>query len=205
MMPDDATLRALYARLQDRRRREPQPPTVPVETIHALAAGTHHGSDREALLDAVLADPGMRAEFRFFQEVVREGPRARGFRVWRWAKPLALAASVTIVVALGARLMAPGEEPLRGGDSPIAIVAPGTAVAEGQVRFTWRRVDGAETYELDVARDDGSSIVRSTTTDTTILTNLTASADTLRWWLTVRRDDGRVERSPVRPLLVQAR
>lgn len=203
MADDDATLRALYARLAQQRAAQPAAPPVPVETIHALAAGTHPGNDREALLDTVLADPAMRAEFRFFRDVLREGPRAEGFRVARWAGPLALAASVTIAVTLGTRLMNQDPGPLRGGDVGVAVVSPGTSVSAGDVRFTWRPIAGAESYDLEVTRDDGVSIMRTTTTDTTVLAALPASPDTLRWWLTVRRDDGRVERSPVRPLMVR--
>jgi hypothetical protein len=206
MMPDeDAGLRALYARLLEQRAVPPNAPSVPVETIHALAAGTYAGKDREALLDAVLADPATRAEFRFFRDVVREGPRAGGFRVARWAGPLALAASVAIVVTLGSRLVDRGPGPLRGEDPAMSVVSPGASVAAGDVRFTWRPVQGVETYDLEVTRDDGASILRATTTDTTVLATLPASPDTLRWWLTVRHDDGRVERSPIRTLLVRAR
>lgn len=204
MMPaDDATLRALYARLISRRAGQPDAPPVPVETIHALAAGTHTGSDREALLDTVLADPAMREEFRFFRDVQREGPRASGFRLARWVGPLALAASVIVVVTLGTRVRNGDREPLRGGDAAPAIVSPGATAPAGLVRFTWHPVPGAETYVLEVSRDDGGAVVRTTTTDTTVLAALTASPDTLRWWLTVHRDDGRVERSPVRSLLVR--
>jgi hypothetical protein len=204
MMPDDTTLRGLYARLLARRAAQPGSASVPVETIHALAAGTHQGSDREALLDTVLADPRMRDEFRFFRDVLREGPRASGFRLARWGRPQALAASVVIVVTLGTRLLQPDVEPLRGGDSSMSVVGPGASVAAGEVRFTWHPVQGAETYDLEVAREDGTALMRTTTTDTTVVATLTASPDSLRWWLTVRRDDGRVERSPVRALLVRA-
>lgn len=205
MMPDnDATLRALYARLLARRAALPAASQVPVETIHALAAGTHRGGDREALLDSVLADPAMRDEFRFFRDVLREGPRASGFRVARWAGPLALAASVAVVLTLGTRLLDDGADPMRGGEgAPMSVVSPGTSAAAGEVRFTWRPVTGAESYDLEVTRDDGGSVMRTTTTDTTVTATLVASRDTLRWWLTVRHDDGRVERSPVRSLLVR--
>ncbi|MGQ0646805.1 MAG: hypothetical protein ACT4P7_04500 [Gemmatimonadaceae bacterium] len=208
MTRDDTSLRALYAQLQAARRHRAPAPSIPVETVQALADGNYHGPDREALLDQVLSDAGMHAEFGFFLDLARDAPARAGFRFPALVRPFALAASVVIVIALGSRLLTrdPLDDPLRGTDTGVALVVPGDAVRAGAVTFTWRALPGAVSYDLDVAREDGATVANHTTADTTARLTLEASGDApFRWWVTARRDDGTSLRSSVRRLDVRPR
>src|SRR5262245_38518039 len=74
---------------------------VPVETVHALAAGTYEGGDRLDLLDRVLGDPSLAAELDFFADIEREG-RVKPSRAWRARPvPLLLAASFALLIGAG--------------------------------------------------------------------------------------------------------
>ena len=205
MSRDDAALRTLYARLQEERRSVRSDAPVPVETIQALATGAYASADREALLDQVLGDAAMSAEFRFFRDVAREAPRAAGFRWPRLAGPLALAAGAVLAVALGTRLVTGAPEPYRGDASDVQTVAPATVADAGSVVFTWHRVPGAEGYDLEVTSDDGLAVVTAATADTTYTATLSASGGpALRWWVTARHDDGRSSRSAVQMLTLRS-
>lgn len=196
---DDVTLADLYTRRRAQRRASAGAATVPVETVHALATGSYIGSDREALVDAVLADEGMRAEFLFFRDTSRGRP-ARGHSVFRLGVPLALAASVVVAIALSTRTGGEDAGPLRGGDTAIVALTPGVSAPAGPITFAWRPVAGAVGYELEVTRDDGTSVVSERVADTTVTAMIPASAGSLQWWITVRYDDGRRQRSEVHRL-----
>lgn len=205
MTRNDAELRALHARLRDLPRQAPG--SLPPETIQALAEGSYHGADREALLDEVLDHPAMAAEFRLFRDLAREAPQ-RAPRHRQVLGGIGLAAAAMLVVALGTRaiLRDAGEGPLRGPGSGVVLLAPGPVAAPGEVRFTWRAVPGARNYVLEVARTDGTPLVRTVTTDTTATAALGAGVSGgMRWWVTVRRGDGTTQRSQVQALDLRRR
>ena len=205
MTPDDAALRTTYARLMELRRARPTPADVPVETVQSLAGGSYIGADREALLDAVLADAGLRAEFLFFRDVARATPAAPRRRWLDRIRPLAIAASAILAVTVGARLLTSRTpEVVRGDGAELRVHGPGALASAGVVTFTWGAVPGAIAYDLEVSRDDGTPVASSTWTDTVATATLPATVGAVRWWVTARRDDGTSVRSAVRPLQVSS-
>lgn len=201
MTRDDASLRALYARLQAARLPHARAGDVPVETIYALATGSYSGQDRESLLDDVLGNAATHAEFQFFRDLVRQRPRAGTSRFGSWGRPLALAASAILVVTLGVRLLSPTTptDPFRGGDSALLLLPP---VPQGAMwRFAWHPVPDAVTYDLEVMETSGQVVATATTTDTTIVTALGALPTmALNWYVSARLADGRSVRSAVQAM-----
>ena len=202
MTRDDASLRELYARLQAARLPHARAGDIPVETIYALASGSYIGADREALLDDVLGNAATHAEFQFFRDVARGQPRHGASWFRSWGRPLALAASAVFVVALGARLLAPGTspDPLRGDDSAIVVLPAAPSDGGSAWRFTWRAVPQAVGYELEVMDTSGQVVATTTTEDSTVEATLRASVSDLRWYVTARLSDGRSVRSAVQEM-----
>ena len=191
-MTDDR-LRQLYARgiqaggVQQGRRDECG---VAPETLLALAEGELPEGElpedeRLALFDRVMACEACRQEFALLRAVVVSGrehrpleggraaqpPRLAAPPRWRrLAVPVALAASLVLVVGVG-RFLQPGGEPpvMRGGADGVALLAPSAdAVVSRAVSFAWRPVAGAERYSFELLDTDGTPAYETTTTDTTV-------------------------------------
>jgi hypothetical protein len=201
MVPDnpDWRLQRLYE--QALARRADAAPDIPVETVHALAAGTFAGSDRLALLDEVLGHPALAAEFDFFVAMEREaGARARG--PLRRASPvLALAAGVALLIGAGLawRAMRPVEDVPRGTADILLTQVPveGTVIGAGSV-FAWGPSSGAASYRLRIIDAGGTEVFSGETSDTLLIlppeARLPAEAS-VTWWVAATFPDGRTVRS----------
>lgn len=198
-MSDDAHLRGTYRRLQDRASNR-EGPGVPLETVQALAENRLGGADRDAALDAVMADPAARQEYLFLRDLVRAGPVPAAGR-WRL---LALAATLTLAVSAGLLIRAVshrGPEPLRGAGSGTVLLSPadGAALSPGDT-LRWRVRAGAEGYVVEVVSDGGEVVYRTETTDTLAAFSPPAvvAAGPGQWWVTARLGGSSTVRSPSR-------
>jgi hypothetical protein len=197
----DAELRRLYERLLARRAQtEQRPPDIAPETVQALAEGSFVGGNRVELLDQVLSHAVTEQEFHLFQQL------AAARQVTARRLPLlGLAAAATLVVGLGIvwQLGRPGSpEPVRGGESAFALVAPeeGTTLRPG-VRFVWRSAPGAVSYRFELIDAEGSVVFSHTTADTSVALPLTAPLDSSashQAWVMAILGDGTEERTPPR-------
>jgi hypothetical protein len=204
--PNDATLRAAYAKLHRARGETAHTELLPLERVRDLADGTVSGQARLDLLDRVLADPVMRDEYHLLRAVV-EGQQSAGI-----ARPhrrrsmggwMAAAASLFVVGSLSVVMRSntdvPAEEPFRGTDSAVTLVSPGTGAAlTGNTLFEWRPVARALSYELLILDAAGEPVLRQQTPDTAaaIPARLPARG---QWIVTARLSDGTTERSAARP------
>jgi hypothetical protein len=201
--PTEQDLAKLYAQLMQRRRGTSVEPDVPVETIHALANGSYTGADRISLLERVLSDPNLAAEFQLFRDLANAGTAAR-----RSLRPrvLALAAGIGVLAAAGLLWLLTQRgttpEPLRGSDRAPLLIAPGAgaSLAAGE-RLVWHAVSDAQEYRVELADSEGAVIFAETLRDTLATvpdsTRLLPEARYL-WWVTATRSDGTSSRaSPV--------
>jgi hypothetical protein len=201
MVPDnpDPRLQRLYE--QALARRVGAAPDIPVETVHALAAGTFAGSDRLTLLDEVLGHPALAAEFDFFAAMEREaGTRSRG-PLRRGSPVLALAASVALLIGAGLawRAMRPGDDVPRGTADVLVTQTPveGTVIGAGSA-FAWRPSSGAVSYRVRIIDAGGAEVFSGETRDTLLTLPpeaLLPSAANVTWWVAATFPDGRTVRS----------
>lgn len=196
----EARLAELYARMLNRRRSTSAEPAVPVETIQALAGGTYSGPDRISLLDKVLGDPGMAAEFQVFRDLAAAAPVPM-----RRARPglLALAAGIGVIGLAGLLwTLRPGErepEQLRSGNGGPELIAPtaGASLGAGD-RLLWRSVPDATQYRVEIADNTGAVILTETLRDTaaTVPDSVhPAPGARYLWWVTATRSDGTSRRA----------
>jgi len=203
--PNDATLRAAYAKLLDAREMSADSECLPLEQLHDLADGTITGQARLDMLDRVLADPVMRDEYYLLRAVVeksqRDGVTGKNVR-GRSARWIAAAASLLLLSGLGIwvqRGTDPRREPFRGTAVAVMLVRPAAdAPLRDGTKFEWRALARAENYELLVMDTDGKPVVRLETTDTfaSVPDGLPAQG---QWIVTARLPDGTTERSAARP------
>jgi hypothetical protein len=180
------------------------------EAIADLVKRTGAEDERLATLDHVMSCAGCRRDFDLLRTVERvAGGPARAAARRSWMLPTALAASLLVALGLGRTLMTRPDDTTRGGeDASVVLVTPGEeAPAGAPVVFTWRSVDGATRYELELLDAGGGVAASAATTDTTASP---AAATGLppgdyRWWVRATTADARSVRSSLRPLRLTAR
>lgn len=196
------------------------------EAILALVRRAGDEERRLAVLDHVMACPACRNEFELLRAIERAGEQATrgeapagvgdggaagagrvvGHIAWRRWVPLAAAAALVLVVALGPgrRLWEPRAESVRGGGASLALVAPAdaAATAERTVRFVWRSAPGAEHYTLELLTGGGTLVLSRATPDTilTLPMSPALAPGDYRWWVTAAAADGSETRSATRTL-----
>ena len=181
-------------------------PEVSPEILQQLAEGTYIGADRDALLERVLSHDETARELGFLLEIHGARRPAAAAGCWRrWA----LSASLVGVTALGVRYAVrdAGPDPLRSSGDAIDVVTPArAALFDSSTTFTWRAVVDAASYQLDVVREDGTTVATATTRDTAIAVVPAlplASGEVLSWWVTATLSDGTTRRSV--PVTLRAR
>ncbi|MGE0442012.1 MAG: hypothetical protein AB7S39_16105 [Gemmatimonadales bacterium] len=142
---------------------------VSLEQIEALAAGRLPEPEAMALLDRVMADDRLRAEFELLRSVHEAAVQAPSRR---WVAPVVLAATVVVAVG-GAILTRPrGGDPPRvrsGGVVAVALLAPAEdASLPRPVVLTWRPVADAVRYGVEVLDEAGTVVFTGTTRDTLV-------------------------------------
>ena len=202
---NEEQLKAAYRSLLARGRDATQAPDVPPEILQQLAEGTYAGADRDALLERVLSHDETAREFGFLLEVHRN-LRPGAATPWRrWA----LAASLAAVAALGVRYATrdAASDPIRSSGDAVDVVSPvRAALFDSTTTFVWRPVVDASGYQLDVVREDGTTVASATTRDTVAAAAPSVplvSGETLSWWVTAMLADGTTRRSV--PVAIRAR
>lgn len=206
-MNDSVDLKRLYQLALLRRGTSPRP-DLPVDVVHQLASGGYSGPDRLALLDRVLADPGLAAELDFFSELAsaqshpgrpREGRPLQPAGPWP-RRLLALAATIAVVASTTLLWRASRPAPpdvVRGDGTTVTLVLPAPAFAPGAA-LAWRPVEGAASYRLEVIDAAGHSVIAAAPAETVFVVPadavLTPGAS-YSWWVTAVLADGRTVRS----------
>jgi hypothetical protein len=200
---NDHDLQHLYERLGAR----PDPDRahcLSPEEVMRLAAAEAAESERLAWLEHVSTCPDCRAELDFARAVAEAGNALQRRPIpARW---LRLAAALVVLaggVALWRSVVTP-EDPMRGGEERVTLVAPiGTVAPPAAERLVWRAVSGA-TFEIEVLDGNGAVAFRATTEDTTTLLPVTALQRGIeyRWRVTAVLADGSRRRSAAESLVI---
>jgi hypothetical protein len=123
------------------------------------------------LTDAALADAAQPADvIPFRQRPVANRRVAAPW--WRRAMgPMAIAASLLLVVVVGRRYRPGVDDPrlTRGAEEGIALAAPAVVATPADARrFAWHPVPAAARYAFELVDADGNLLYQTTTTDTTV-------------------------------------
>lgn len=202
-MNDDERLRRIYRGALDRQPPLAGPAPTP-EELEALAGGRLTGDPATQLLDRVMADPRLQAEFELLRATHVAGRQLSRPLVPRW---LAVAAVVTLTASgllTWRAWRTDGPTVVRGGTT-VALAAPVAAASVAPpVRLVWRSVPNALRYRLEVIDDAGAAIVSTILPDTSLVLapgQVTAGAS-YRWWIEVSLSAGGSARSEVRRFTV---
>ncbi len=174
---------------------------------------------RAVMLDHVMGCAHCAPEFALLRSVATAQLHPASTWLRRpWLSPARLAVAATLLVAVGiggsawqrSRTPATGpsaEQPatpapvLRDDGSMVTLVSPTDRVAGTDLRaLSWRRVDGADGYVLDVFDTTGALLLSRPTADTVAALNATevaqlAAGGVFDWMVTARRVDGNERRS----------
>jgi hypothetical protein len=212
---NDEALREAYQKALDARRVSGRESCVAPEAMLALLR--HEGAEDQRLeaLDHVMGCGACRPEFELLRAVEQAGAdakeRAGSPRLWiprRFAVPLALAASLILVVTVGQRLRSPeGPDVERGTTDGVTLLGPPSEIAAGtSPTFAWKPVPGAQSYELEVL-DEAGALVWDTKTNETSATMpdpiLMVPGKSYRWWVRTATPSGNQRASAVRTLRIR--
>lgn len=222
----EAYSRAIATRTPGERAACPAP-----EAILALVRREGVEGHRLAILDHVMACSACRREFELLRAIEVAGAEATraeagspaassrasgpgrivGHIRWRQWAPLAAAAVVAVVLAVGPgrALWERGPEPVRGGGEALALIAPAgnTTTSGAATSFVWHSAASAERYTLELLTSGGAVALSRTTTDTaaTVVLPPTLAPGAYRWWVVATTADGSEARSETRTLLLRGR
>lgn len=186
------------------------------ERLHDALAGRLPEDERVAVIDAAMRSARGRRELatvRTALAAARDAWPSDGARSW-WRRPaLAIAATALLAAGVGGgawwRASRPSgasvDDPFRGSvRTGVTLVTPAmNARAADSVRLVWRAVPDAAGYDVEVLNADGTPLLTTSTSDTTLaLAPSTLSAGmTVEWWVRARLLDGTTRRSPVGRIL----
>jgi hypothetical protein len=213
----DDGLREAYQRALDARRVPGRERCVAPEAMLSLLRQEGAEEQRLEVLDHVMGCGECRSEFELLRAMEEAGAgtteRARsvvGPGLRRFAAPLALAASLILVVSVAHRLRSPeGSDVERGVADGITLVGP-SAEIDGATRptFAWKPVPGARRYELEVLDEQGVLVWGAETSETSVTLpdpRLLAPGRTYRWWVRTTSESGAQRASPLRSLRIRTR
>src|SRR5262249_24674802 len=209
---DDA-LREAYQRALDARRVSGREPCASPEAMLSLLRQEGTEEQRLETLDHVMSCGACQPEFELLRSIEQAGSAAatterprpaflRGPR--RIAVPLALAASLLLVL-VGQKLRSPGGPDVERGDgNGVTLLEPPTEIAPGiSPTFAWKPVPGAESYELEVLDEKGNLVMGARTRQTSVTLSdplLTTPGKSFRWWVRATTPSGPQRASAVRSL-----
>jgi len=200
------------------------------EVILALVEGRGSEEERLATLEAVLKDPELRREFELLRALQVAGKEGGGesssgggggaARQDGWLSPdvsgrslFRRAAVILVAVGVGSFWLQtrPGPEVVRDAAGGPGLVSPAEALSSTlPVSFTWRSVEGALRYRVEVVTEGGELVASQVLGDTIftldseeLLTPL-PSAEDYRWWVTAELPGGVEVRSSLRSLRLRA-
>jgi len=211
----EAYQRVLAARGGRGRERCPTPEAL-------LAVLRREGPEERRLetVDHVMGCAACRSEFDLLRSIEQAGAgteRAgatvlRLFQrpAWRSVAPVALAASVLLIVVAGQKLRSretPDVE--RGTADMVLLLGPAPEIAAGApITFAWGPVPGARGYELEVLDGQGSVVLAEKTAETSLTLRddprLVPGA-TYRWWVRAITASGDRRSSVMRSLRVRTK
>lgn len=215
-MTEDA-LREAYQRALDGRRVTGRERCVSPEAMLSLLRREGTEEQRLEVLDHVMGCGACRSEFELLRSLEEAGAettaRARPAvrRILpRVAVPLALAASVLLVVTVGQRLRSPdGTDVERGAVEGITVLGPPPEIAAGiSPTFAWSPVPGAQSYDLEVLDEKGSVVWGARTRETSVTLSdprLLPPGNSYRWWVRTTGDSARQRASALRSLRILRR
>ena len=198
-MTDEALRRAYQAGLSVRKERQDCPSP---EALNALVNREGDEATRLAVLDHVMSCTACRRDFELLRAVHVAG---RDRPAWRY-QPLALAASIALLVGLGGaalwtRLAPPEKDTLRGTGAQVETIQPaGGAVITPPLLLAWRPVAGARSYTVELLASDGRLVQSWTTSDTSVAVSpgtRQVSPGSFAWWVRAHLLDGSERHSSV--------
>ncbi len=215
----DEALREAYQRALDARRVTGREPCVSPEAMLSLLRREGTEEQRLETLEHVMGCGACRSEFELLRAIEQAGAsaatneRARPavLRIpRRFVVPLALAASLILVVTVGRRLTAPGAPDVeRGRMHGVTLLGPPVEIPPGMApTFAWKPVPGAQRYELEVLDEKGNLVWGAKTGGTSVTMSdplLTTPGRNLRWWVRATDESGTQRASAVRSLRIQTK
>jgi len=213
----DEALRAAYQRALDARRVGGRESCVAPEAMLALLRREGGEEERLEALDHVMGCAACHSEFELLRSLEQAGAatteRARpaGLRIPpRAAVPLALAASVVLVITVGQRLRSPDAPDVeRGTTNEVTLLEPTPEIEDGTPpTFAWKPVPGAQSYELEVLDDSGALVWGAKTSETSVTLSdprLLPPGRSYRWWVRATTASGNQRASAVRSLRIRTR
>ncbi len=211
----DEALREAYQRALEARRVSSREPCVAPEAMVSLLRGEGAEEQRLEALDHVMGCGACRSEFELLRSMEQAGAgtaeRARPAVLQiprRIAVPLALAASLILLVTVGQRLRSPeGTDVERGSMDGVTLLGPPAEIAAGtSPTFTWKPVPGAQSYELEVLDEKGAVVWGAKTTETSVTMSgpvLMVPGKSYRWWVRTTTASGNQRASAVRSLRIR--
>ena len=211
----DEALRDAYQRVLDARRVSGREPCVAPEAMLSLLRREGAEEQRLEALDHVMGCGACRSEFELLRSIEqagagtteRAGPAV--LRILpRFAVPLALAASLILVVTVGQRLRSPeGTDVERGTMDGVTLLGPPAEIAAGtSPTFAWKPVPGAQSYELEVLDEKGAVVWGAKTSETSVTMSdpsLVTPGKSYRWWVRTTPASGNQGASAVRSLRIR--
>lgn len=213
----DEGLREAYQRVLDARRVSGRERCVTPEAMLSLLR--HEGAEEQRLevLDHVMGCGECSSEFELLRAMEEAGSGTTeravpmiGRSLRRFAVPLALAASLILVVTVGQRLRAPEVSDVeRGTADGITLLGPPSEIEEAiPPTFAWKPVPGVQRYELEVLDEKGALVWGAKTSETSVTLSdprLLPPGKTYRWWVRTTSESGTQRASPVRSLRIRTR
>jgi len=210
-------LREAYQRALDARRLSGRERCVAPEAMLSLLRQEGSEDQRLEVLDHVMGCGECRAEFELLRAMEEAGAATTertapvlGPSLRRFAPPLALAASLILVVTFAHRSRSPEASDVeRGMADGITLLEPSAEIDEASpLTFAWKPVPGAERYELEVLDEKGALVWGAKTSGTSVTLSdprLLPPGKTYRWWVRATTGSGAQRASPVRSLRIRAR
>ena len=211
----DARLRELYQRALAARGGRERERCVAPEAILAVTRRQGPEEQRLEALDHVMGCSACRCEFDLLRSLEQAGaeterpariPRPR----WGWLSPVAAAAGLVLVVAVGLFFTSRGGPDVeRGNGAAVTLLAPAPEIDAGTpVTFAWQPVSGALRYEIEVLDEHGTVVFAQATEQTSATLDdarRLAPGSSYRWWVRATTGAGEPLASPVRSLRIRTK
>ena len=213
----DERLREVYQRALRARGERGRERCVTPEAM--LAALRREGPEEERLqaIDHVMGCGACRSEFELLRSIEQAGtgagrPAAAVLRLfqrpsWRSVAPVALAASLLLVIVAGQKLGSrQAQDVERGTADSVLLIGPTPEVAAGApVTFAWGPVPGARGYELEVLDEQGGVVLAEKTKETsvTLRDDRRLVPGAYRWWVRAITASGDRRSSVMRSLRIR--
>ena len=212
----DEALREAYQRALDARRVSGREACVSPEAMLSLLRREGTEEQRLEVLDHVMGCGPCRSEFELLRAIEQAGAattkRARPAVLQfprRFAVPVALAASLILVVTVGQRLRPAGGVDVERGSSTngITLLGPPPEISPGtSPTFSWKPVPGAESYELELLDEKGAVVFGAKTSETSVTVSdpvLSAPGKSYHWWVRATTASGDQRASAARSLRIR--